>query len=199
MPIIAGRASAAYGAGFAAAVSAAGEIYAPEGAYDALATVSLSTATSSITFSGIPTGYRHLQIRASHRATVGAGDGSVLMRFNDDVSTNYSWHRVYGYGSTAGADASINQTSMNVAQSMGATPSLQGFSVMINDVLDYSSVSKNKTVRSLAGTDLNGDGAGAFFYNSGAWMKTHPVTSIQITTNQTAFATYSQFALYGVK
>jgi hypothetical protein len=171
----------------------------PEGAYDALATVTLDTATSSINFAGIPSGYKHLQVRAMHRATVGAGDGTVYMRFNEDSGSNYSWHRLYGYGSSPGADASTSTTSIAAGQSMGATPSLQAFSIMINDVLDYSNVSKNKTVRSLAGTDTNGDASGAVFYNSGAWYNTSAINSITITSNQTAFATHSHFALYGVK
>lgn len=169
------------------------------GSYDALASLSLSTSTAAITFAGIPAGYEHLQIRAVHRGTVGAGDGTVYFRFNDDYGSNYSWHRLYGYGSSAGADASASTTAIAAGQSMGATPSLQSFSVMISDLLDYADVSKNKTVRSLAGTDLNGDASGAVFYNSGLWMNTSAINSITITNNQTAFAAYSHFALYGVK
>lgn len=200
MPIIAGRASAAYGAGFGAAISGGGA-WSPEGAFDALSTVQLDTSTASVTFSGIPTGYKHLQIRAMQRGTVGAGDGTVYMRFNNDSATNYSTHRIFGYGGggSIGADASASASAISAGQSMGATPSLQSFSVMITDILDYSSESKNKTSRSLAGTDMNGDASGAVFYTSGNWRNTSPITSITLTNNQTAFATYSHFALYGVK
>jgi hypothetical protein len=171
------------------------------GSYDALSSLTLSTSTSAITFAGIPTGYKHLQIRALHRGTVGAGDGTVYFRFNNDSGSNYSWHRLYGYGGggSTGRDSSTSTTSIAAGQSMGATPSLQSFSIMINDILDYADVSKNKTVRSLAGTDLNGDASGAVFYNSGAWYNTSAINSITITNNQTAFAAYSHFALYGVK
>jgi hypothetical protein len=173
--------------------------FTPESGYDSLASITLSASATSIVFAGIPSGYKHLQIRAMHRATTGAGDGTVYMQFNGDSASNYSWHRLYGYGSSAGADASTSTTSIAAGQSMGATPSLQGFSAMISDILDYTNTSKYKTVRSLSGTDLNGDASGAVFYNSGSWRSTSAVTSITITTNETAFATYSSFALYGVK
>jgi hypothetical protein len=143
-----------------------------------------------------------LQIRAIHRGTVGAGDGTVYMTFNGDSSgssTAYSSHRMYGYGSTVGADNSVNSSSAQVGQSMGATPSVQSFSVMITDILDYSNLSKNKTIRSLAGTDTNSSGSGAVFFNGSAWYNLSAINSITIVNNQTAFATNSHFALYGVK
>jgi len=155
--------------------------------------------SSSISFSSIPSTYRHLQVRAFHRATTGAGDGTIFMRFNSDSGSNYSSHRLYGYGGSLGSDSSVNATAVSAGHSMGATPSLQGFSVMINDILDYANASKYKTVRSLAGTDLNGDASGAIFFNSGNWRSNSTITSITITTNQTSFAQYSTFALYGIK
>jgi hypothetical protein len=175
--------------------------WSPEGAYDALATVSLSTATASVTFAGIPSGYKHLQIRGLHRATVGAGDGTTYIQFNGDTGSNYSRHRLYGYGGggSPGTDTESGATAASIGHSMGATPSLQSFTATIVDVLDYSSTVKNKTIRAITGTDLNGDASGALFYNNGAWYNTSAVNSITITTNQTAFATYSSFALYGVK
>lgn len=172
----------------------------PEGAYDALATTTLSSTTSSITFNGIPDGYKHLQIRARYRATSGAGDGTTVLRFNDDSSASYSSHRIYGYGSgNGGSDNTVSGTSAAIGHSMGATPELQSFCGMVTDVLDYSNVSKNKTIRSLTGTEMNSSGTGAIFFNSSAWYNLSRVQSITITTNQTAFATYSSFALYGVR
>lgn len=172
-----------------------------QGDYWAIASVTVpSGGLASISFAGIPSDFTHLQVRAILRSTTGAGDGTITMRFNNDTGSNYSWHRLYGYGSgTGGTDNSTSTTGMAVGQSMGATPSLQSFPSMITDVLDYSSAVKNKTVRSLSGTDMNGDASGAIFFNSGAWYNTSPVTSITIITNQTAFAEFSTFALYGVR
>lgn len=198
MPIIAARASAAYGAGFSRVVTSAP--FEPRGAYDALALTTLSSTASSVTFYGIPAGYKHLQIRGRYRATTGVGDGTTVMRFNDDAGSNYSAHRLYGYGSsTGGSDNTVSGTSAQFGHSMGTNSPTQSFCVCVTDILDYSNVSKNTTVRSLTGTEMNASGSGAIFFNSSAWYNLSAVQSITITTNQTAFATYSSFALYGVR
>ena len=76
-----------------------GHLWAPEGAYDALSTVTLSTTTASIEFAGIPTGYKHLQVRGfaqCNRATYGTDD--IKLRFNGDSGSNYSYHALRGTG-----------------------------------------------------------------------------------------------------
>jgi hypothetical protein len=67
---------------------------------------------------------------------------------------------------------------------------------MICDVLDYANTNKFKTLRSLTGNDRNG--SGSIWLDSGLWRSTSAITSIKFTTG-TAFAQYSQFALYGIK
>jgi hypothetical protein len=187
MPIIAGRASAAYGAGFAAIT--APPYLGPFGAYDALATITLSSNVSNITFSGIPSGYRHLQIRAL-TATSTASTGAV-MRFNGDAGSNYKGHGVYGSGSATGVTSSNDIYAPNF-NGGGATTS-PGSAII--DVLDYSSSTKYKTIRSLDGYDGNGSGYVAL--SSGLWMNTSPISSI--TFLLTNYVSGCQFAIYGVK
>ena len=67
-----------------------GHLWAPEGAYDALATVSLSTTTASVTFSGIPSGYKHLQLRLIARTNRSASVDPMTLTFNNDTSGVYS-------------------------------------------------------------------------------------------------------------
>jgi hypothetical protein len=172
----------------------------PVGAYDSLATVTLSATTSSITFTGIPSGYKHLQIRGISRDTrTGANEQSVMMRFNGDSGSNYSLHILEGYGSgtpTSGATTSSTQIKISLSPTADATSNI--FGGFVADVLDYSSTVKNKTSRSLYGDDQNGSGTVGFA--SGAWYNTGAITSINIyPTNSQSFVAYSQFALYGVK
>jgi hypothetical protein len=65
--------------------------------------------------------------------------------------------------------------------------------------LDYASVNKNKTVRTLTGIDNNGSGFLTVF--SGAWLNSSsPVNSITLVPQSTYnFVQYSQFSLYGIK
>jgi len=166
--------------------------WSPEGAYDALATINLSTSTASITFSGVPSGYKHLQLRIS-----ALGDTStaydVIMRFNSDSTTNYNWHRIFGNGSTVGAGNSAS-SNMYIAGD-GARTTYPLASVI--DVLDYNNNQKNKTTRILTGWDYNGSGVITLW--SGLWRSTSPVTSINISVVISNFAAGSTFALYGVK
>jgi len=69
----------------------------PAGAYDALATVTVgSTAVSDITFTGIPTGYKHLQIRGILLSS--SGQNNLSLRCNSDTAANYSSHQLQGDG-----------------------------------------------------------------------------------------------------
>jgi hypothetical protein len=81
-----------------------------EGAYDSLASVTLSATASSITFAGIPTGYKHLQIRASYQCSstdnpyIRVGGGSI------DSGGNYSWHHLFGNGTSAYSNGNGSQS-----------------------------------------------------------------------------------------
>lgn len=191
----------------ASAMSA--NLWQPQGAYDALSTVTVpSGGLASITFAGIPQGYKHLQIRSISRVTSSAAGStasygaSALLRFNSDSGSNYWWHYVLGDGSSASAGNSGSATtSLYVSDMAGpwATQTANTFSGAVVDILDYASTTKNKTLRALTGQDRNG--YGRVILNSGSWSNStiQAINSITMTTDGTAFAEYSQFTLYGVK
>ena len=205
MPIIAGRASAAYGAGFAAITAA--PYLGPFGAYDALATITVpSGGSASVTFSGIPTGYKHLQIRTinqNNRSTYTTSDN--FMRLNNDSGNNYAWHALAtsaAAGSNA-VDAGSGTTAAGIypfTTSSGVAGSTYGAAII--DLLDYQST-QNKTVRILSGADTNGVTAsyqGFAEFGSGLYISSNPITSVTILPYfGSLFNQNSQFALYGVK
>jgi hypothetical protein len=193
MPIIATRASAAYGAGFAAVTTPP---YAgPFGSYDSLASVALSSATSSITFGGIPANYKHLQVRVM---ALTATSGKVMfMRFNADSSSSYTWHFLNGQGSSVtGGNQTGNAYSRFFGQNIGTNTTNPTVSIV--DVLDYANTSKNKTMRALSGSDNNGTGEVSL--ESSLWIKTEAINALSIALNDSSnFAANSHFALYGIK
>jgi hypothetical protein len=66
------------------------------------------------------------------------------------------------------------------------------------DFLDYTSTTKNKTIRSLLGQDNNG--SGYIQFQSDLWINTAAITSLTIlSTGGDYINQYSQFALYGIK
>ena len=168
------------------------------GAYDALADVTLSTTTASVTFAGIPSGYKHLQLRLIARTNRSATVDPMTLTFNNDTSGVYSFHDVYGDGSATAAEAASATTGVKFYRAAGGTAAANIFGTSIIDVLDYQNTNKNKTVRYLGGIDANG--SGEIFLGSGGWYNTSAVNTITITSfTSNSFVANSQFSLFGVK
>jgi hypothetical protein len=97
-----------------------------------------------------------------------------------------------GSGTAAQAFSYTSQSAAYVQFNIGYNTS-----VAVIDVLDYGNSNKNKTIRSLAGFDNNGNGNIDLW--SGAWYNTNAITSLVLTAVTTTFSVNSTFALYGVK
>jgi hypothetical protein len=172
------------------------------GSFESIATVSVgSGGQSTITFSSIPSTYKHLQIRGLSRTTYSGGtDGDYLkIRFNGDSAANYSVHSLRGNGASAYALGYASQNEGWIGRSGATGLSSNIFGAFITDILDYTSTSKNKTIRNLGGYDANG--SGIVELDSALWFTT-PAAITSITLNSgsgTGFEQYSTFALYGIK
>jgi hypothetical protein len=175
------------------------------GDYESIATVTVgSGGSSSISFTSIPSTYKHLQIRAlaqTNRATFAVDD--FYMTFNSDSGANYSYHGLYGDGGSVGTTAVANATNIATTQNIGTTAMANTFGVVVADILDYSDTNKYKTLRMLSGEDTNGAVAGVFprlNFTSGSWRSTSAISTIFMAPiNSSLFTQYSSFALYGIK
>lgn len=164
-------------------------LWEPQGAYDALSTVTVgSTSVASIEFAAIPQGYKHLQIRILQMTS---GTTNPKFRVNGDSASNYNMHSIYNNGSSVSAYVEAT-TGISYCYNETTAPG-----VSIIDLLDYSSTSKNKTFRMMTGYDSNT--AGYLFFRSGLWRSTNAVTSLTFNADSSNFLQYSQFTLYGVK
>ena len=124
-------------------------------------------------------------------------DRGTLIQFNGDTAANYAWHRLFGNGSTVTADGASNQN-YGLAAPTGAPSTANTPGGTVIDILDYADTNKFKTVRSLSGTDANGNGY--VFFQSSLWRSTSALTSITLTAgNSSKYNQYSHFALYGIK
>ena len=163
------------------------------GAMFPLGMVSVGSAgAANITFSSIPSTYKHLQLRYMDLSTSSAGD--MRLQFNTDTASNYSRHVLYGTGAVASAGGTANSDYVLVGQSGDSTYA----SVGVIDILQYADTNIYKTVRTLNGYDVNGAGGYAVLA-SGSWRSTAAITSIKIFISGNSFNQYSQFALYGIK
>lgn len=168
--------------------------------YESIATTTVgSGGSSTIDFTSIPTTYKHLQIRIIARTTATNNNSYSTIRFNNDTSTNYTSHQVYGTGSgSPGAYGVGDGTFIYAAVGNAQSAPANTFGPGVIDILDYASTSKFKTLRGLSGSDSNGGGIA--IPTSGLWRNSGTaISSIQITTDGTSFAQNSQFALYGIK
>lgn len=167
-----------------------GNLWAPAGAYDSISSVTLSASASSITFSGIPATYTHLQIRGI-MAPSGASSSTNIQFNSDTTTTNYYYHRLQGDGANTNAGAG---NLYRILDGTGTTTYYQSFVI---DILDYANTNKYKTTRALAGYDANG--SGQINLTSNLWKNTNAITTITFTLDTPNINTYSSFALYGVK
>lgn len=171
------------------------------GDFESIATITVgSGGANSITFSDIPGGFQHLQIRGIGRTDwSGQANDQFKFQFNGDTTAaNYAVHFLIGNGSAASAEGYTSQGNMNAYSVLtGPTATASIFGAVVVDILDYASTSKNKVMRSLGGQDRNG--AGNVAVASSVWLSTSAITSIKLIKIGTNFVQYSTFALYGVK
>lgn len=164
------------------------------GAFEQIATTFGTGSSSTLTFSSIPATYKHLQIRVS--ANNATGFSGLSVRFNGDTAANYSRHFLNGDGSTVTSFGASSQDRSLVGIAGSGTTNI--FPATIMDILDYSTTTKNKTIRSLTGYAQSG--ANLVYLYSGGWYSTAAINSITLFDNSSNnFNTSSRFTLYGIK
>lgn len=132
-------------------------------------------------------------------ATAAAGADALDITFNGDTGGNYVYHNLTGDGATATAGASSTSTTfIRIGAGAGRANETNICSVSIIDIHDYASTTKNKTMRRFGGFDKNASG-GFIVLNSGLWMSTSAITSIEIASTGGNFTTANVFSLYGIK
>jgi hypothetical protein len=173
-----------------------------ESDYESIQTVTLTSNQSSISFTSIPGTYKHLQVRGIARSSEAQPVTQCKLQFNSDTGSNYTFHALFGNGSSAASEGygtGVVNGVTPVLRIPAATAASSLFGLTVIDILDYANTNKYKTVRSLNGYDSNG--SGQVNLTSGLWTSTSAVTSIQIThqAGSAEFVQYSSLALYGIK
>jgi hypothetical protein len=163
--------------------------------YESIQTVTVgSGGQSSISFTSIPSTYKHLQIRGIGK---GSGSNNTVITING-ASSVYSSHWIQGNGSSASAGADTTTNGIWAFAATGAGSSQANtFGASVIDILDYADTNKYKTVRILNGVDFNG--SGEIDFQSGLYRQTTAISSITLTPSSGTVSQYSSFALYGIK
>ena len=170
------------------------------GDYESIQTFTLSSAQATISFTSIPSTYKHLQLRMLTRDNAAQSGSQSQMQFNGVTGTSYNWHILQGDGASASASGGSGSTTYiyGFDRTTAANNTANIFGVSVVDILDYANTNKNKTIRAIGGYDANGSGMVKFasgFYNS-----TNAINRIDISLQSGgSYVQYSSFALYGVK
>jgi hypothetical protein len=197
MPLITLQSAKGYGWGAASAGSG--------NSFESIATVVVgASSVSSITFSSIPSTYKHLQVRYMVK---GARTNNPLeelnLRFNGDTGNNYAQHAIAGDGSAPFAAPGASGNNIELGSGfIGDSQTDSQFGVGIVDILDYGSTTKTKTIRMIGGVDFNGAPltyGGRVGLGSGLWNNTSATTSLTFYGDNADIIQYSHFALYGIK
>ena len=163
----------------------------PTSTYEPIATQTLGSAQSSVTFNSF-SGYTDLRLVMTPIATSGSTT-YVALQFNGDTGTNYSETYMTGNGSsgTSARDSNVNATYL---YNTGA-PTSAGL-VVTTDIMNYSNSTTYKTLI----TRSNNASAYTNAY-VGLWRNTAAITSIVIapTGGSGTYAAGSTFTLYGIK
>lgn len=165
------------------------------GDFQLISTTILTGTQATVSFTSIPSSYKHLQLRLTAR---GASGGAIYLQYNSNTGTNYSSHNLHGNGSTAASQAITSTDAPLILRNGGIATTANIFSGAIIDILDYASTSKAKTLRSFGGAYDNGV-VKLIELGSSLWYSTPAaITSIDIKHNGSGFTQYSRFSLYGL-
>jgi hypothetical protein len=170
------------------------------GVYESIQTVTVGAGgTSSVSFTSIPSTYKHLQVRAIARGSAATTSSNGRLTINNDTNYgNYYEHGMSGNGSSAGAGG-YDGANGNILsyQNISNTGTASVFTGLIVDILDYANTSKYKTTRTLYGFD--GNGSGFMGFTSLLYKSTSAISTLKFDNWDGGWTQYSSFALYGIK
>lgn len=160
--------------------------------YEPIATTTLGSAASTITFSSIAASWTDLRLVFTGTSANGT---NFTVRLNNDSAANYSSTYVAGQGTAAQSGRFTNATEIYPALSLSTTPQMYTL-----DIFSYAG-STYKTFLLQESADKNGSGYVSRFVC--LWRSTAAITSINITglygTAPNTFAIGTTATLYGIK
>jgi hypothetical protein len=158
----------------------------------------LTSNTASVDFQSIPSSYAHLWIVLHFRGTRSAGDGEILMTFNNDTSTNYDYGRGNGYNSQMYSNIVTGSTyiSLGNAPATSALPS-GAYGVCEIFIPRYTYTGGYRQIIATTGDPQSGASLAA--YRTGTWKNlSSAITSIQFAAELGSVASGSVLSLYGM-
>jgi hypothetical protein len=173
------------------------------GALTLISSQVLAATAASITFSGIPTTYNHLQLECLAAGSASASS-YFTVQFNGDTGLNYNFGGWFnGFGVVAGNGGGKNQSSINVHGTDSLTD-LPGTSITdyaayyLMKLPCYANTTFYKAGTFECGFPYDWDNTGVQIVAGWAWASTAAINEIVLAPGANSFAVGSAFYLYGI-
>jgi hypothetical protein len=165
------------------------------GTFTLIASNTLGSAVSSVTFSSIPQTYTDLRLVVNCGVSTDGNGFSV--RFNGDSSAIYSDTGLWGTGSSASTGRHVGATSAAANIATGGSTNASSM-ITLADFIDYSNTTTYKSFISRAGNATSGASYPATEITLGMWSSTAAITSL-VLLSSVNFVVGSTFELYGIE
>ena len=157
--------------------------------FEPIATTTLGSSQSSVTFSSISGSYTDLVLVINGTSS---GDAGCRVQFNGDTGTNYSNTLFYAIYTTSGVQNARN-TNATTIDGLGRLNTTEGIAII--QIQNYSNTTTYKTVLGKGGTTTNG----IVMTTVGLWRSTSAITSIVASLeNSRTFSSGTTLTLYGI-
>jgi hypothetical protein len=158
--------------------------------YEPIATTTLGSAATSITFSSIAATYTDLRLVLTGKKNTAAGS-VINFRLNSDTSANYSWTYLSGDGTSATSSAAASFSFGYFGPALDAT----NMFLVTLDFFSYAG-STYKTALATLSNDNNGTGIVSRVVN--LYRSTSAISSIELRCGD-SYAAGTTATLYGIK
>jgi len=173
--------------------------------FESIASVTLTASSATITFSSIPSTYKHLHLRINARfAGSGISNAGSLTINGDGTASNYASHYLSGAPHVSTTFIEVNQQVGTLAYWNNAPHASNGgnqanyFSGTIIEIYDYTNTNKFKVGKGLTGFSSNAGSETSIRSWSGLYRSTSAITSLSFSGPEN-YAANSVFSLYGIK
>jgi hypothetical protein len=157
----------------------------------------VGTGTDTVTFSGIPSSYKVLQIRFIAHTNSGS-DSGMWITFNGGTNSSISQQQLEGRTTSVSTYATTQASGNGFYIRTFGTGSLVAPGIL--NIYDYTDTSRFKSfdlingfMNSVSTTDAS------VLTKTGTWASTSAVTSITFTLQSSTFRATNSIALYGIK
>jgi hypothetical protein len=163
--------------------------------YEPIATSTLVSAATSITFSSIASSWTDIRV-VLNAVAVDSNSAAITFQFNSDTASNYSNTTLTGNGTTASSGRTSNRSD-GIYSASTAQNAANGLFLIEAEIFSYAG-STNKTVLIASSDDANG--TGIVTRAVGLWRNTAAITTVKINKAFGGnFGVGTTATLYGIK